>query len=198
MSKETYATNGEYYLVRLTEGDRDKYMALKRQVTTSTVYYDDTMLAKIMWESAIDGKDKNFSVYNKNDEYCGNVSLQNYDNKTPEIGVNILEIHRNKGIAGKVIKLLAKQDYGEQEREHYLLRVSSRNTHSKHMIEKLGAILIAIEESQYKTFMRQLQKIAGEEDLRDISERIKRHFDEDDDKEEEVVYRYKLTPELFM
>lgn len=153
MSKETYATDGEYYLVRLTEGDRDKYMALKRQVTTSTVYYDDTMLAKIMWESAIDGK---------------------------------------------VIKLLAKQDYGEQEREHYLLRVSSRNTHSKHMIEKLGAILIAIEESQYKTFMRQLQKIAGEEDLRDISERIKRHFDEDDDKEEEVVYRYKLTPELFM
>lgn len=43
--------------------------------------------------------------------------------------------------------------------------------------------------------MKGLKKIVGNKDISDITNKLKKRFGET--KEEEVVYKYKLTPEIF-
>lgn len=62
----------------------------------------------MMWEQVLEGEDKVFSVFEINGGYCGSLELQNPDSDTPEIGIDLFENKRNKGIAPKVVKLLAK------------------------------------------------------------------------------------------
>lgn len=62
----------------------------------------------MMWEQVLEGEDKVFSVFEINGDYCGSLELQNPDSDTPEIGIDLFENKRNKGIAPKVVKLLAK------------------------------------------------------------------------------------------
>lgn len=197
MSNKIYAAERELSLLCLSEEDKENYIKLRRQVTASPIFYDNPELAAIMWESAIEGDERNYSIY-KEGAYCGNVVLQHSSEDIPEIGVDLLEEYRNQGIASKAIKLLAKTDYKERQGEYYLLRVSSRNLHSKHMVEKMGAVFIGYEESGFVTFMRKLREIAGDCDWSTVSDKMKKYFDADDEQDEEIVYRYKLTPDVFL
>lgn len=197
MSNKIYAAERELSLVCLSEEDKENYIKLRRQVTASPIFYDNPELAAIMWESAIEGDERNYSIY-KEGAYCGNVVLQHSSEDIPEIGVDLLEEYRNQGIASKAIKLLVKTDYKERQGEYYLLRVSSRNLHSKHMVEKMGAVFIGYEESEFVTFMRKLREIAGDCDWSTVSDKMKKYFDADDEQDEEIVYRYKLTPDVFL
>jgi RimJ/RimL family protein N-acetyltransferase len=85
---------------------------------------------------------------------------------TPEIGIDLLESMRNKGIATKVVPMFARKTYEIKPAAYFLIRISSENPHSKHVFEKMGATLIGEEEKHISI--------------------------------NEVVYQYKLVPELFM
>ena len=76
----------------------------------------------------------------------------------------MLESQRNKGIAGRAIQLLAKEYYQESQGiEYFVLRVSSDNSHSRHMIEKLGAEFVCEEETLVQRTIRLLKEELGEE-----------------------------------
>lgn len=194
MSKKIYATDGQLSLIRLSVEERENYMRVKRQVSTMPGFYANSETEEMLWKLTIEGKDIDFSIYDKIGEYCGNVVLQNPTSVTPEIGIDLLENQRNKGIAARAIRLLARKKYEEGEIDYYLLRVSSYNTHSKHMIEKMGCELIGCEESMYNSVKRNLEKNMGKSFTNEVSEMIKDFFNEPD----EIVYRYKLTPDLFL
>ncbi len=74
--------------------------------------------------------------YATDGEYCGSIEIQHQEADTPEIGIDLLENKRNKGIAPKVVVILAKRAYQDKTVEYYLIRISSRNPHSKHVFEK--------------------------------------------------------------
>ena len=57
-----------------------------------------------------------------NGDYCGSLELQNPDSDTPEIGIDLFENKRNKGIAPKVVKLLAKRCYKDRKVDYFLIR----------------------------------------------------------------------------
>lgn len=79
------------------------------------------------------------------------------------------------------------------------MRISSRNLHSKFVFEKIGVILLRVTGSTFKTFMKYYRDVMGNtEKDNDKEERLKRIFDNADDLEEEVVYEYKLIPEIFL
>ena len=44
-----------------------------------------------------------------NGDYCGNMELQYPDSKTPEIGIDLMEDKRNKGIAPKIVRLFVRK-----------------------------------------------------------------------------------------
>lgn len=198
MSREIYATDGEYKIFPIIEEDHDNYVELHRQLNGENSLYINPYCKDIMWEYTLHGKDKVFSVFDKNDEYCGSLELQNPTSDVPEIGIDLLESKRNKGIATKVVKLLARRAYEDKNVDYYLIRISSRNPHSKHVFEKMGVILIREAEGTFKAFMKSFKEIMKNTDTSDVQDGLKRFFGEDENSEEEIVYEYKLTPEIFL
>lgn len=127
-----------------------------------------------MWEQVLKGDTKVFSIY-RNREYCGSVELQNPESSSPEIGIDLLECERNKGLAPKVVRLLSQTVSSERHIDFFTVRISSDNKHSIHVFEKMGFI------KNYNNVMND-----------DIQKKFKKYFGTDDDLEEEKIYRYKL------
>lgn len=198
MDREIYVTDGKYTILPVADEDHDNYVELHRQLNGEETLFLNPVCKDIMWEHVLKGKDKSFSIFDSNGEYCGSMEMQNPDSFTPELGIDLLENKRNKGIATKVIKLLAKRLYEDKPVDYYLIRVSSKNPHSRYVFEKMGAIPIGEEESTFKTFMRSFKDVVGDTDIGDVSDKLKKYFDENENEEEEIVYRYKLVPELFL
>lgn len=199
MNREIYATDGEYTLLPISNEDRENYIELHRQLNGEHTLFLNPYCKDMMWEQVLKGKDKVFSIFNHDGEYCGSIEIQHPEADTPEIGIDLLENKRNKGIAPKVVVMLAKRAYKDKTVEYYLIRISSRNPHSKHVFEKMGAIPIRTTESSFNTFMKSFKKImentgAGD----DVQDKLRKYFDECKDSEEEVVYEYKFIPELFL
>lgn len=197
MKREIYATDGQYYLRPLAAEDKEDYMSLRQQITEMSFLYSTPELLEFMWSASTELGDINYSIFDSNHEYCGNVILQNPKADIPEIGVDLIEAKRNQGIAARAIKMLARQVYEELEVDYFLLRVSSRNSHSRHMIEKLGAVLIGEEEGEFKRMIRTMREVLDEDSFAKMVERIPSLLDKNIDEKEEVVYRYQLTPNMF-
>jgi RimJ/RimL family protein N-acetyltransferase len=190
--RDIFATDGEYYISPILECDRDNYTELHRQINGEGSLYLNPVSKDMMWEQTLDGEDMVYSIFNKDDMYCGSLELQNPQSKTPELGINLLETMRNKGIAQRIIALFAKHIYEIKEVDYFLIRISSNNPHSRHVFEKMGAELIGKEEGSFKKFLKQYGNLVG--GIEKGEELFKQFFDEDS--ENEVIYRYKLLPEV--
>jgi len=195
--REVYATDGNYIILHINEDDRENYVELHRQVNGEETLFLNPVCKDIMWEHVLEGKDKVFSIFDGEGDYFGSMEIQNPDSNTPELGIDLLENKRNKGIAVKAIKLLAKRFYEDKKVDYFLIRISSKNSHSRHVFEKMGVIPIGIEESAFKTFMRDFKEVVGD-DISEVQDILKKYIDGNEHEEEEIIYRYKLIPELFL
>lgn len=195
--RKIYETDGEYYICPITEQDRIDYVELHRQINGEGTLFLNPVCKDMMWENVLQGKDRVFSIFDKNAQYCGSIELQNPLSETPEIGIDLLENMRNKGIAPRVIRMFAKKTYEMQSVEYFIIRISSRNLHSKHVFEKMGVILICEEESLFTAFMKNFKEVVEEQDMSSIHDRLKVCSGEIENTEEEVVYRYKFTLDMF-
>ncbi len=197
--REIYATDGEYTIYPIEEEEREYYVELHKQLNGETTLFLNPVCKDMMWEQVLSGKDKVFSIYGKNGDYCGSIELQRPESNTPELGIDLMEGKRNKGIAAKTIKLVARRAYEDKKVEYFLIRISSRNPHSKHVFEKMGVIPLRTTESNFKAFMKDFKAVMKSTEVDDATEeRLKKLFDNADDSEEEVVYEYKLTSEIFL
>lgn len=189
--REIFATDGELIICAISDEDRKDYVELHRQLNGETSLYLNPRSKDMMWEQTLKHSDGIFSLFIKNGDYCGSIELQDPDSNTPEIGIDLVENKRNRGIAPRAIRLFAKKVCEEKQVEYFLIRISSANIHSQHVFEKLGAVKIGEEESTFSKFVERFGEIAGksEQDLVDY----KYLFGEDGD---EVVYRYRLNPNL--
>lgn len=103
-----------------------------------------------------------------------------------------MENKRNQGIASKTIRLFAKKVFETRQVDYFLIRISSRNLHSKHVFEKMGAVKIGEE----KTYFSRLIEGFGEtvESVGNL-EKFKQLLGESDG---EMVYCYRLNPDTFL
>ncbi len=173
--REIYVTDGEYIIYSIAEEDREYYVELHKQLNGESTLFLDPVCKDMMWEQVLSGKDKVFSIYNKSGEYCGSVELQHPDSNTPELGIDLMESKRNKGIATRAIKLVARRAYEDKRVEYFLIRISSRNPHSKHVFEKMGVIPLRTTESTFEIFMNDFRDVMKNTEVDDaIEERLKK------------------------
>ena len=199
MDKKIYATDGKYFLVPVTEEEKDNYMKVMFPESNTPSFYRYVENRELFWKTIRNLKEKDYSIYDPEGGYCGNIELKHYDTVTPEIGIELLENQRNKGIAGRAIKMLAKKYYQESDViEYFILRVSSNNPHSQHMIEKLGAEFDCEEETLVQRSLRLLKEQMGEDAFPKPDETYRAEYGLDAEEQEEVVYRYRLMPEEFL
>lgn len=195
-----FATDGKFILIELCETDKENYYRLLEQTNEIPGFYDRSEHYELMWKVAMDSGEINYSIYNNLEEYCGNILIRNPKSITPEIGIDLLSDKRNQGIAAACIKLLARSIHKERsDVDYFILRVSSNNLHSKHMIEKLGAIYVGEEDTLYKRFLKYIVKERIEEcNNPERKNKLDALLSQMGDEDDEVVYRYKLMPSVYL
>ena len=195
--RQIYATDGTYFLCPIIEQDREHFVNLQIQTKGRTTLFLNPHFKDIMWNQVLQGKDKTFSILDIHGNYYGTIELRNLSGKTPEIGIALMEEYQNKGLAYKVLKMLIKETCSKKEIDYFLIRISSRNSHSKHVFEKMGAIFIRQESSFFTTFMNEFNKITKNLDRIKEKDKIIKQM-QNLIVEEEIIYQYILLPELFI
>lgn len=192
-NRKIFISDDSYYLCKLMEEDKEDYMKLLMEVNTITNFYDSQTNCDIMWKIATENKCE-FSIFNKSGSYCGNIMLKYPESEHPEIGIDIVGEYRNQGIAPRVIKMFARKNYEERPVEYYVLRVSSKNLHSKHIIEKLGAVPDDSEDLFFQRVMCAFKDVLGEESYEKAKEEAEKILSDDD----EEIYQYRYLPDSFL
>lgn len=191
--RKIFASDEEFIICNISEADRSDYVELHRQLNGEASLYLNPISKDMMWEQLLDNADSVFSLFTRNGDYCGSIELQQPNSNTPEIGIDLLEEKRNQGIAPKAVRLFARRVYEIRKVDYFLIRISSNNHHSKHVFEKMGAVKIGEEETDFSRFVEKFRKTA-EEDGQDL-EKFRHLFEESDD---EAVYCYSLEPNTFL
>lgn len=183
--REIFATDGEFIICVISDDDRKDYVELHRQLNGETSLYLNSLSKDMMWEQTLNHAENVFSLFTTDGDYCGSIELQHSDSNTLEIGIDLLESKRNKGITPKAVRLFAKKVCEEKKVDYFLIRISSNNLHSQNVFEKMGAVKIGEEESAFSKFVERFGEIAEEkgQNLEDY----KYLFGENGD---EVVCRY--------
>lgn len=75
MRREMYATDGEFTLYPIADEDRGNYVELHRQLNGNETLFLNPYCKDMMWEQVLSGKDKVYSIFNNNGEYCGSMEL---------------------------------------------------------------------------------------------------------------------------
>ena len=189
MGRDIFAADGEFIICPISNADRCDYVELHRQLNGEASLYLNPVSRDMMWEQILKNADSVFSLFTENGDYCESIELQQPDSNIPEIGIDLLENKRNQGIAPKAVRLFAGRVCEIRKIDYFLIRISSNNSHSKYVFEKMGAIRIGEEETAFSRFVEEFSEIA-EKEGQDL-ERYRDLFGESID---EVVYRYRLNP----
>lgn len=189
MGRDIFAADGEFIICPISNADRCDYVELHRQLNGEASLYLNPVSRDMMWEQILKNADSVFSLFTENGDYCGSIELQQPDSNIPEIGIDLLENKRNQGIAPKAVRLFAGRVCEIRKIDYFLIRISSNNSHSKYVFERMGAIKIGEEETAFSRFVEEFSEIA-EKEGQDL-ERYRDLFGESID---EVVYRYRLNP----
>ena len=196
VKRDIYVSDGKYFLVKFSDEEKENYMKLMFPENNTSEFYKQEENRELFWSVICNLEEMDYSIYDAVGEYCGNLELKKIDTATPEIGINLLEDYRNKGIATRVIKMLAKKYYEENANiEYYVLKVSSYNLHSRHVIEKMGAELVCQEETLLQKATRIAQEKLG---INKVQKECQMDYGLNLEEQEEVVYRYHLLPNVFL
>lgn len=128
---------------KIEEGDQ-KYRDIIVDDSNKYTYYDEEY--KELYRKAYWAEQDKDDIYNcwifikKTGEFAGHICMQRIWEKEPEIGIRIIEEHRNKGIGPESVKAFANWYCEKHNINTLTLTIKNSNSHSKHMFEKLGAI----------------------------------------------------------
>ena len=107
MSRAIFAGDDVIHLYEMGDEDRSNYEGIPYNDDTSEGRYQSypQELKDELWNRLIHGNNRMYSIYNEREEYCGYIELLKPNSSTPEIGIEIVKEHRNKGIAKRAVYL---------------------------------------------------------------------------------------------
>lgn len=132
------------------EADKDDYMSLRvKNSNISMAYSVMPGFTDYEWEGELNGEDDiHLSVFIKPDEvFVASASIQNYKEKTVELGYDVKDDYRNTGIATEIVKGLLAEVHRLCSESKVIIRADHENDASKRVAEKCGGILIRREDS---------------------------------------------------
>ena len=160
-----FVQNDKYILRALTEVDKENYLKLYRENSIvanvssemSDVDYDE--FAEFVWEKIPEDDSIIVSVFSKKcNLYVGSITMQHPFSDTPEIGIDVLRRYQRQGIAYETISMFAKRILELKNVEYFLVRIYSDNIASTKLFEKLGALRIGHERSEFGAVLAQMKE----------------------------------------
>lgn len=101
-------------------------------------------------------------------KYVGNIVLRELESTTPEVGIEIAEKYQRQGIAYDTLQLFLRRIKNICRIKYFLVRIYSDNEPSKKLFQKLGAVKIENEPSEYQVFLNQMKERMTEEEYEQI------------------------------
>lgn len=191
-TRECYCTDGKYRLYPIADEDRDDYTELRRQINGDGTFYLNPAIKDIMWEQTLSGHELSYSIFDEADQYCGNFEFQKWDPKHPEIGIDLLESMRNKGICPAVVRIATKTFAQQHDVEYFVIEIMSKNSHSRHVFEKMGVTFVGEEDSLYTKSMKVLEEAAREVGIKSLKDRVREVNPGMEEPEDEIVRVYRM------
>lgn len=190
--------NDKYVLSAMCENDKENYLKLYREnsivakasAKMSDVDYDE--FAEFVWEKIPEEDSIYVSIFLKADHtYVGNIVMQHLSLSTPEIGIDVLKEYQRQGIAYETISMFTKKILEIKNIDYFLVRIYSDNLASTKLFEKLGAIRVGHELSEFGAVLAQMK-----ENLKDeYEELLTRNPDVEDIANENCIVQYRYLPE---
>ncbi|MCC8151979.1 MAG: GNAT family N-acetyltransferase [Lachnospiraceae bacterium] len=156
-SGRIFAENEQYILRFLQTDDKENYMETTMQNSDYPRAYDMDGFADYCWQNTPEENELIFCIFDKaTDTYCGFCNLRHTDTDTPEVGISLLSEHHCKGIGYQALRIMMDTYSITNEVEYYIAKVSAYNTHSQHLMEKLGAVQSGREDSEFRQAVNSL------------------------------------------
>ncbi len=144
---EIIAYTDRLYLRMLEEADEELVFQILLESSTIKLFQNNAELAdrfrKANWEEVTVSTTVNALVFvSATNEFVGKVCMQFTDKPLPELGIDILKKHQNKGFGPEAIKAFGSWCTKKRALPAIKVRISKDNSHSIHVFEKLGAEFI--------------------------------------------------------
>lgn len=95
---------------------------------------------QVYWEKITSPDTFNALIFLKGtDDFVGRICMQHIDKDVPELGIDILSRHQNKGLAPESVVAFCNWYSDKYKIEKTKIRIENENAHSIHVFEKLGA-----------------------------------------------------------
>lgn len=101
-------------------------------------------------------------------KYVGNIVLRELESITPEVGIDIVEKYQRQGIAYDTLQLFLERIKCICRIDFFFVRIYSDNEPSRKLFQKLGAVKIGNEPSEYQVFLDQMKERMTEEEYEEI------------------------------
>lgn len=187
-----YAENEYFILKRLCEQDKEDFMELVLDTSSIPKAYEQAGFSEYSWECSLNDADLNLSLFAKDTGiYLGNLMLKNLSGSRQEIGIDIVRKYRKRGIGYKAVRLLIEHAAKVSGRSDFEVRIYSDNEPSRRLFEKLGAVEIGQECSEFISAMKAMEATVGEEKMSQLTKCYKDVF-EAADRHHIIVYELRI------
>ena len=147
----------EHLCIRsLEEKDKEDYMKLRVQTSPmSRVYEIMPELLDKSFEDQLNSQDDIYlSIFSKDDKlFVASGSLQNYHSTSIELGFDVLEQHRRKGIGTELLNALVMVTHRLFPEAEVIVRTDQENIACQKLMEKCGGIYVGREDSLFSRLM---------------------------------------------
>ena len=140
-----YGEGKQVYIRKLIEED---YLTYK-EVSYAHFSYKNVFTEKFMqtiWKEVNAANGFPCAIIEKSTgETCGFCQLKNVDTPTPEVGIDMRDDYMGRGYAQEAVRLLIDYVSTYFEVDYFIWKANKANTVSRHIAEKMGAVLISEE-----------------------------------------------------
>ena len=158
------------YIRPVQEVDKDEYMALRIQTSEiSRAYTAMPDFSESEWESELNGNEKEiyYSVFLKQENsFVASASVIENKKKILEIGYDVKEEFRNRGVATELLKALLKEIRMIDPYTTVQIKTNADNKASRKVAEACGGVMTKFEDTCFVRAIKSLRNIesTGEED----------------------------------
>ena len=152
------AENSRFKMIFLRECDKENYM--KTVILNSTIpkAYELSDYREYVWDKTPEKNEWILCIYEQiTKKYCGFCNLRYINSKTPELGISLIPEHQGKNYGREIVTLFMNACSQKLNIEYFVAKVDSKNHQSQRLMEKLCAVEIGREESEFTQAIKMLQ-----------------------------------------
>lgn len=162
-------------LRELEETDAENFFQLYKETTSSPYLLEENeyseLYRKACWTEATTPSTFNAMLFLKDsNDFVGRICMQFIDSPLPEVGIDILKIHQNKGFGPEAIIGFCNWFYKKNSLSKVKVRIMKENSHSIHVFKKLGAEYLTSTPYFSENIISFIKESFPNEDLSELSQ----------------------------